>query len=375
MFAVFMSLVGALTPIICGKYEVALVLPQNSVQAEHLLGIALYFAFGISIALAVIFSFTGGGLLSFLNADKLGWWIFSVPAAMFLVGVFTAVNYYANRNKDYNRLSRAKICRALLSTLISIAAGLLGGHFGGLLAGFFAGLAGAAVYLLFQYPQLMKLRLLRWSKAKKWLLWKYRYYPIYNATSGLLNGLTMGLPVFFMSHYFSENIVGYYSLVLRVSLAPLSFIAASASQINLKKVVDLVNRGQSPVPFLLKLTALLLFIILIPCIIIILWGPSLFYFLFGGQWSVAGEFARILMPAIAIQFIASTLSSTRGATNNNQYTAFYRIVNFIVTFSVLMVFAKQKAIYRLLYALSVTNFMLGLLNYYLSMRAAKNPKN
>jgi len=375
MLAIFMAVVGIFTPIICGKYEVALVLPKSQVQAQHLLGIALYFTFIISLILAIAFAFSGPDLLSFLHADKLGRWIFAVPVAMLLTGIFTAANYYANRNKDYSLMSKARVVRALLTTSIGIIAGILGSHFSGLLTGFFAGLACASGYIIIRYRMLPIIRLLKWSKAKKLLLCKYRQYPIYDGATGLLNGLTLSLPVIFLSRYFPESVVGYFSLVLRVSLTPVSFISASVSQINLKKVVDLINNGKSPIPFLLKLTALLTTIILVPSIVIIVWGPKLFALIFGSTWETAGEYARIMMPAIAIQFLVSTLSTTMWATNHTPLLGMWKLLSFIVTLIIFMWVSKSKDIFFLLHVFTAANIALYIIYYCAIIYSAKRPRN
>ena len=375
MLAIFMSIVATFTPVICGKYEVALVLPKNQAHADHLLGIALYFSFAISGILAIMIAIAGDDFLLFLKADKLGGWLYFIPLALLLTGVFTAVNYYSNRNKDYAIMSRVRVTRTLTTTVTNIACGILGTHFFGLLTAFHCGIVFSTGYLLFHYRNLLNLQILRWNKKKRWLLQQYRHYPLYNATSSLLDGLTLSLPIFFMSRYFPDSVVGYYSLIIRVALTPVTFISVSVSYINLKKIVDLVNNRQSLVPYLLTLTALLALIIMIPSIIIIAWGPELFSLVFGSSWVAAGEYARILMPGIAIQFIVSILSSTLDATSNNRLGALWKVTSFILTFSVLAWFSPIGNIKILLYAFTAANIMLYLFYYAIILYAAQNPRN
>jgi len=375
MLALFTALVGTFTPIVCGKYEVALVTPKKRIYAEHLLGIAVYCAFAISIFLAVVFVIGGKSILAFLNAERLGIWIFSVPAALLFTGLFTAGNYWANRNKEYRLMSTARVIRAVLAALTGILSGLAGAAFAGLLAGFFAGLLAATLFIFCQDRSLLNHRIWRWSREKKMVLSRYRSYPLYNATSGLMDGITLSLPVFFISRYFPEAVVGYYALVFRVASAPIGFISASVSQINLKKVVDIVNSGQSPVKYLLTVAALLASIVSLPAMIIIVWGPGLFAILFGKQWAQSGEYARILMPAICVQFTASTLSSTMGATNNNRLGAIWKILAFISTGTMLLLVAPQGDVWVILYALTILNMILYTFYFIMILYAAHKPRN
>jgi O-antigen/teichoic acid export membrane protein len=43
-------------------------------------------------------------------------------------------------------------------------------------------------------------------------------------------------------------------------------------------------------------------------ILLLLWGPQLFAFVFGKEWEIAGEYARILSPWIFLDFIRATVS-------------------------------------------------------------------
>jgi len=131
------------------------------------------------------------------------------------------------------------------------------------------------VYTVRQFTQ----SFLKWNQSKITLLKRYKDYPLYNASSGLLDGITMSLPVFFLAHYFPETIVGYFALVIRVGNTPLSFVSGSVSQVNLKKVVDLVNTDQNVRPHLLKLTGGLLLFVLPPTILLIIFSPDLFAYL------------------------------------------------------------------------------------------------
>jgi len=361
MLAVFMAMLGTFTPLICGKYEVALVLPKDEVHAKHLFGIALYVALGLSIILLLVFLFFGNNVLVFIDAEKLGGWIFTVPVALFLTGIFTAANYLVNRQKNYRLLARARLTRAVLTAIVSIVAGIMGTGFGGLLAGLLCGFVVASMQLFYQNRSALKPHTFKWCKAKILLLSKYRHYPLYNATSGLLNGFTLSMPVFFISHYFPEAIVGYYAIVMQATQAPVAFISTSVSQINLKKVVDLINNGVSPIGYLIKLTGMLAGIITGPTLIIIFWGPELFSFVFGPKWIEAGRYARILMPSIAIRFIASILSSTLNATQDNRLLAAWQLLSFICTTLVLYVFTIKQAITPLLWAMTINTIFLYLL--------------
>jgi len=54
--------------------------------------------------------------------------------------------------------------------------------------------------------------------------------------------------------------------------------------------------------FFLKMTGGLLSIIIIPVLVIFIWGPELFSFVFGKEWVVAGEYAGWMFLWVAFGF-------------------------------------------------------------------------
>jgi O-antigen/teichoic acid export membrane protein len=47
---------------------------------------------------------------------------------------------------------------------------------------------------------------------------------------------------------------------------------------------------------------------LVPTIVFVFFAPTLFFFMFGPEWSEAGEYAQIIAPLALIQFVFSPLS-------------------------------------------------------------------
>jgi O-antigen/teichoic acid export membrane protein len=236
-------------------------------------------------------------------------------------------------------------------------------------------LATAAVgsWLLYRYRYTLDASVLGWSRRKLLLIQRYRDFPIYNASTSLLDGVRLALPVLFLSRYFPEAVVGYYALTLRVAMAPIGFISSAVSQVNLKKVAELVNQGQPIRPYLVKVTLLLAVVVSPLLIVIILHAPSLFAWVFGEQWRVAGTYLQILMPALALRFVVSTVSSTFGATGHNRLGAIWKITAFVVTLGVFLMAAPRVDITGMFVAVLLTDLVLYSFYYYLAWHAAGHP--
>lgn len=375
LFATFVALVSSLTPAATGKYEVALMLPPTERAATELYSLAVWFCAVLCACLLVVTWILHANEAAALTASGLGGWIFVIPITVLCVGLFNLTGYVANRRSQYKVIARSLMIQSAAAVGINIVLGLIGAKFAGLIIGNIGGLVLSLVYLLFSQRDFVRKVTMSWSARKRALALRYKDFPVYNASTGILDGLTTNLPVFFMIAFFSPEIVGFYALVIRVLNAPVKFISASVSRVNLKKVVDLVNNGERVERYMMQAAAGLLAISLPPTIIFIFWGPQIFSFVFGEEWMQAGQISQVLAFALATKFVSSTLSSTLAATNNNKYGALWRIVAFTSTAIVLGLAARAGSIDYFILALVINEIAIYLFYFYLIILAARNPRN
>jgi O-antigen/teichoic acid export membrane protein len=375
VFALFTALVGSMAPAICGRYEVATLLPQEDSDGLHLVGVSMTVALCVSgLATGVLLVFKEP-ILAAMNADELGLWLFVVPVALVAHGTMVALMHLSNRTEDYRGMAGATTLNAVLVAVVSVGLGALGAGVTGLILGMIIGALAAACRLMYAMRHILSPSLLSWGERKSKLAWRYRDYPLYNASGALLNGFAASMPIFFLSGFFPGAIVGLYAVGTRAVLLPIGFLSASISQVTLKKVVDLVNEGEDVRPFLMKLTVALAALITIPTIVVVGGAPELFSLVFGEEWATAGVYVQVLMPAVAVSFVVSTVSTTLGATQNNRIGAAWMAIAFAVKLSVLTIYAPRGEILDLLRAMMVADLGLYLVYFAMIWWGAGHPKN
>ena len=374
LFAVFAALAGSLAPAATGRYEVAMIVPKDAGLAGELFGVALWFCGVFSILFFTTIWVLQPYLLVWLDAAALGGWILLAPVLLMVMGLLNLAEFLANRHSRFHLIARTKIIQTVTTVGSNIAFGLAGIGFFGLLIGGILGPAIGFVYVLSRQSEIIRQLDLSWSRHKLVAARKYIDFPVFNASTGLLNGLMTSMPVFFMIHFFPSAVVGYFALVVRVLYAPASIVSDAVSRIHLRRVVDLANDKLPILPHILRLTGWLFAASMIPAALFIIWGPQLFQLIFGDRWEEAGQIARIMAFAVSVRFVASTLSSTFGATRNNGLAALWRTTAFVSTFLVLGVFANHDDPMKFIVALVLNDICLYVLQYLLILRAATNPR-
>ena len=133
-----------------------------------------------------------------LNAGELGIWFMLIPLSLVFTGITTALNYYSNRLQKYHIISQSRIMFACIVSIFSVIFGLAGYYFGLLLSSLLASVL-TSIWLIYKYRSVFKKKIMKWNIRKKILIKRYRDFPIYNASTSLLDGISVALPVFVLS--------------------------------------------------------------------------------------------------------------------------------------------------------------------------------
>lgn len=356
--ALFMAFISVMSPIACGRYDLAVILSENDEKSTDLLLLSVWVATLICTFLFIVFIFFENALKDFFNAKNLEWIWFLIPITVYFSAITSSFQYLANRNKQYLYLCKIKILQATCYVLISIVLffitfkteGLVLASILAIIFNTLAMICGARVEMA---------RLIRAPCKKLWKVAKeYKSYPLLNAGTTFLDSLTLMLPVFFIAKYYSETMVGYYALLVRVATAPLGILVQSIGQVYLRKVSDRVRSEQSLSKDLYKLFGLLIFIVIPPSMLLIFYAPELFEYMFGSEWRPSGELLVILMPALAIRLMVSPLSGVMVGSGNNHLLAFWQFIAFISTFVSLSFFSGKIEIEQLFFVMSIVDLAL-----------------
>ena len=118
---------------------------------------------------------------------------------------------------------------------------------------------------------------------------------MYSATQNLLNALSVGLPVLLLTHFFDIAVAGAYAFGMRLLGAPMNLVWGALRQVLFQKASEMQHQGRRLSPLFVRSTAGLCALGLAPTLVLGIWAPHLFAWVFGDQWRAAGEFARYLV--------------------------------------------------------------------------------
>jgi len=311
VLAIFGSITGILGVIACLRYELAIMLPEKDEESANLLGVSLLFSILISLLTVPIIWFCKDPILRWLNAPGLAPYLWLVPIAVFLQGVFLALNYWNSRTRHFGRLSIARIISSFSTSLGKLGFGFAGYTSAGTMIG--ATVAGSAISTTILGGQIWRddrkifLQSIRWRKMCEGII-RHKKFPLLGTWSALMNTISVQLPALMLAGFFSTAIVGFFALGHRLLAMPMGLIGGAIGQVFFQRAAAAKYEGKLPELVGHTFTRLLS-LGFFPLLLVMVMGKELFSVIFGSQWAEAGIYAQILAPWIMFQFVSSPIST------------------------------------------------------------------
>ncbi|MCG7853487.1 MAG: oligosaccharide flippase family protein [Methanosarcinaceae archaeon] len=223
--------------------------------------------------------------------------------SILVIGINSSCQAWSIRAKAFKATSASQMIRSLSKNSSRVGFGFLNAGAPGLIISNVLGEFLASINLVrVLLPDLAAMRSrVRWVRMKR-LAKLYRDFPAYSASQNVINALSGGLPVFLLTRYFGIAVTGAYAFGITILSVPMGFITGALRQVLFQKANESVHQGRSLAALYVKVTAILFAMALVPSVILIIWAPRLFTWIFGSQWQLAGEFARSLIIWLAVVF-------------------------------------------------------------------------
>ena len=328
--ALYLAIATILSSFATGKYDLAIFLPKNNIWIINLF-------FGTIIINIIIFLLMIVAIIpvNILMGNSIPYdlvWIFTIPCLFLLNGLNASTISLLNKHKLYTYISISRIFKNIILSLLSVLTGfifydpiyMILSHVFSLI---FVNLL--LIYIVFKY-KLVNLKIFSYKRIFI-LLKKYYHFPLYSLPASFINILSNQAPIIMLSFYFGAPISGMYSLVSRVLGVPSKLISGATSEVFRQKASEEYNLNNNCQTLYIKTFKALFLVSLIPFSILILFGPSIFSFIFGGSWVEAGYYARYLSLFYILRFCISPLGFTLIISNRQNYNLYWQIILLILS--------------------------------------------
>jgi len=321
-YTVIATAVSLFGPIICLKYDMAIILSGTEKDTYSLIKLCLILCIPLSILIGIMYG------LIFMRGDYPGFslWI-SICAAIVLLAAYGLNNIliaHNNRNSSYKLISSVTVVKSAVNNSLLIVSGLFHvGTPGIIVSQILSSFAGLGRQSKDIRNNLHRFKEIDFAAIKKSFL-ENRKQPVYNASSALVTTTIYSSINLFIKSVYSTEQLGLYSLSYRVLGIPFSVISANIARVFFDSAVkEAAACGNYKRTF--RKTVIVLSSTIIPIITLIaLLSPWIFSFVFGAAWEAAGLYVRLLAPMFGVRLIAESLTTSFIVSNKQQFELIFQ---------------------------------------------------
>jgi O-antigen/teichoic acid export membrane protein len=309
---IFISVMSLLTVAATGRYEIAVLLPEDEQSAIDVLTLSMLCVGTVAGLCGAVVLICRYHWVLPSSMIPLRGFLWLLPFSILGSGIYQTLSYWAMRRDDYTQIAKSKFTQAAAQFVTQLGAGLaVHGSFGLLLGDAVGRMSGSGRFIRDLWTSYANhIRAVRIRSMFR-LAARYREYPLVSMWGTLINMSGLALPALFLAQYYGAGETGSFGLVYRVLGAPTSLIGISIAQVYISEAAKLSRSDpQRLMHIFLKTTRHMTYLGLAPCIAFAIVAPWLFEHIFGHPWRDAGEYARYLAFMFYASFINSPVTQT-----------------------------------------------------------------
>jgi len=307
VLGVFLAIVGILAPIAALTYPIAIVLPRNDSEAKGLIRLSIYISLVISGTLGLMLLFFNRPIVSILQIEIVAPFLYLIPVFVLFSGFLQVAEQWLIRTKQFGITAKVAFLQALILQVSKVGIGI------------FYPIATVLVVLSVLGQALRALMMIVWSNSStyrqstkelykeeftiKQLAKKHKDFPLFRAPQVLIYAATQSLPILLLSIFFGPASAGFYSLSRSTMSIPAHLIGKSVGDVFYPRITEAAKNGENLTNLIKRAIFTLAVIGILPFGIVVAFGPTLFSFVFGIEWVIAGEYARWISLGLYFMFI------------------------------------------------------------------------
>lgn len=358
--SVFFSIVGFFTILSTFQYEGAIMLPKRNIDA-----LALVI---LSIALTVITSSLIGVGLFFFHDQLFGlfhlegksqYWHW-IPLAIIIYALYSVLSNWVTRLGQFKTIAYRQFFQNVSQAGSKIVFGKMSFLSTGLILGTLLGILASMIILIWgRFKELFRAtKLVSWDRVRSNAR-KYHKFPKFTMIQGLLDAFQESILLLLISAFYGNTKLGMFSFTMALLQKPLQVIGASLGQVYYQDISRKFANEQEIYTDTVKLIRILFAVGMSIYIPVIIFGPNLFAFFFGGNWEESGHIAQFMSFWLMLKLITSPISSIPNVTGHQRAFLLFTIVGNALP--LLIVFIGKEITWDFNKVLIVNYFFLSLL--------------
>lgn len=336
IMGVFNTMVLIVVPLAALALPIAMVLPKEDRQALSLAKLSILTAGFVSGFLLLVLLLFQDAILQLFNIEELSSFIFLLPLVVIVSAFMQMGEQWLIRKKEFKSTAKAAFWHSLIlngskavgglwmpvaSVLVTIAS------FGN----------GIKALFLYRYTRMtdptIPPKLVDFSgerRRMKDVLKRHRDFPIFRAPQMFIDAVTQGLPIMMLTVFFGPAASGFYAISHSVMNLSTTLIGKAVGDVFYQRVAEAAIAKENITRLIIRAIMGLAAIGVIPFSLVILFGPTLFGFVFGAEWDVAGHYARWIAIGFFFKFAYQPVIKSLPVLNAQSIHLYFTVFSLLI---------------------------------------------
>ena len=329
VYSIYLSVVGILTIVATFRYDNAIVLPKSDLKASNVLALSVLINLVLCIILLLIAVIAQDPLSGFLKLPEgYEYVLYLIPAGVFLFCLQQTLNFWLIRKSAFAESAGNKVIRRAIEGGVHTVTGIRKIQPGLIIGDLCGGFASCLAVMYRMSRKDFQFRLVS-KKVLQYVAFRYADFPKFNLLPTLLSAIAFQMPLLLINRYFETRNVAEFDLARQMLNVPLALVAITFSQVLLQNLSVKKQQNLSVRKLLSQVLYVLLAIVAVEILIIKIWGPDLFGFVFGDTWAASGQISKILVYNFALNFIMSSFTAVFIAFNKLKLYSIWQVMYFL----------------------------------------------
>lgn len=343
ILGVYVAIVSILAVVSCLRFDIAIPVAIESNEARNIFYLALIsnIIFSILILLSIYLSYEYISNVEIIR--ELSFLIWLIPLGVFFNGLYSALQFWATRDKKFKLIAKTRITQAVFSNTTSISLAIYGLGFAGLILGQLLSYSGGILRLLRNAVNNKEST----NLTLKETFLKYKNFPKYSTWEGLANTSAIQLPLIIIAIFLVGPEVGYIMLAMKVLGIPMGLIGSAISQVYLSQASEYHN-NKKLFSYTLEILKKILKIVFLPFLFLMVSSPYIFGYIFGKEWNEVGLYIMAMIPWYFMQILSSPISMALHVLSKQKLALFMQVLGFlirVVLLLIIFIINNEMAIY------------------------------
>ncbi len=306
ILAIFLAISTIISTLVTLKFDSSIIPTKNDYEAKTILIVCLFLVISIGSGFILLSLLITDNIKNLMGILKIGNLLQLAIAAGMASAIVTIGLAWLNRQRKYVIMAILRITQSTTLVLVSLIFGYYSFTSGLAIGQFISSLVICIIIIKILSKEIIPLT----TKSIFNIFKKHKDTPLYLLPAGLLDVITLQLPIIIIAASFSNDAAGQFSMAWRVLALPMILVGSALGQVFFQHFSESWPDANASRRLLIKTWKSLALIGVAPTVILLFFGEPIFRLVLGEAWGEAGAIASIIAPMLLAILISSPTSTT-----------------------------------------------------------------